>query len=75
MNIIFLLLPLSIILGLVFLAGYIWSVCNKQYEDLNTPALRMLVDDDTNFKLEEVVMSKSVVCDPKTDSCLLNRES
>lgn len=50
MNIIFVLLPLSILLGLVFLAAYIWSVRAKQYEDLNTPALRILVDEDLNVK-------------------------
>ena len=50
MNIIFVLLPLSVLLGLVFLAAYIWSVRSKQYDDLNTPALRILTDDDLNVK-------------------------
>ncbi len=45
MNIIFILLPLSIFLGLLFLAAYIWSVRNRQFDDLDTPAVRMLAED------------------------------
>lgn len=50
MNIIFVLLPLSIVLGCIFLGAYIWSVRSRQYEDLTTPALRMLMDKDINIK-------------------------
>jgi cbb3-type cytochrome oxidase maturation protein len=45
MNIVFVLLPLTILLGLVFLWGYRWSVRNGQFEDLDTPAVRILTDD------------------------------
>ena len=56
MNIIFVLLPLSVFLGMFFLAAYIWSVRNKQFEDLDTPAVRVLTEDfgvkkDINNKL------------------------
>ena len=45
MNIIFLLLTCSIIIALLFLAGFIWSVRSGQYDDAYTPAVRMLFDD------------------------------
>ena len=47
MEIVFVLLPLSIILAGVFLAAYIWSVRNKQFDDLNTPAVRILADEES----------------------------
>lgn len=46
MNIIFILLPLSLALGALFLIGYFWSVKNGQYEDVNTPAVRILHDEE-----------------------------
>lgn len=49
MSVIFILLPLSIILGLIFLIGYIWSVKTKQFEDLDTPAVRILADECSEF--------------------------
>jgi len=46
MNILYLLIPI----GLVFLIAavwlFIWSVRNGQYEDLEGPAYRILMDDD-----------------------------
>jgi cbb3-type cytochrome oxidase maturation protein len=46
MSIFFILLPLSIFLGLVFLVAYLWSVKNDQFEDLDTPAVRVLLDEE-----------------------------
>lgn len=45
MDILFLLLACSIIIALVFLAGFIWSVRSGQYDDTYTPAMRMLFDE------------------------------
>lgn len=45
MDIIFVLLPLSIFLGAVFLAAFWWSAQSGQFEDLETPAVRMLPED------------------------------
>lgn len=47
MNIIFVLLPVSLLLGLFFLIAYIWSVRNRQYDDTQTPAFRILIDENT----------------------------
>ncbi len=45
MEIILLLLPLAILLALFFIGAFIWSTMKGQYDDLNTPQLRMLLDD------------------------------
>lgn len=46
MSIIFILLPLSLFLALVALIAYIWAVKNGQFEDLKTPAMRAVFDDE-----------------------------
>ena len=46
MNIIFLLIVVSIIVAIGFLAAFIWAVKSGQYEDDYTPAVRILFDDE-----------------------------
>jgi cbb3-type cytochrome oxidase maturation protein len=50
MNIIYFLLPLALILGAVFVAFFVWATKNGQYDDLDTPAKRMLFDDENQTK-------------------------
>jgi len=45
MSVIILLLIASITVACLFLAAFIWSVKNGQYEDEESPPLRMLFDD------------------------------
>jgi len=45
MSAIYLLLPISLLVALAFLAAFIWAVRSGQYEDTCTPALRILTDD------------------------------
>jgi cbb3-type cytochrome oxidase maturation protein len=45
-NVIWFLLPVSILLGLSFLIAFIWSVRKGQLDDMETPAYRMLLDDE-----------------------------
>ena len=45
MIVIYLLIPLSIVIAVCFLAAFIWAVRSGQYEDTHTPSLRMLWDD------------------------------
>ncbi|MEM6972423.1 MAG: cbb3-type cytochrome oxidase assembly protein CcoS [Pseudomonadota bacterium] len=47
MSVISLLLPVSVFLGLVGAAAFVWSVRRNQYEDLDGAAARILQDDDT----------------------------
>jgi cbb3-type cytochrome oxidase maturation protein len=44
MNIIFVLLPLALLLGLGFLIAFIRASMQGQYDDLETPAHRILLD-------------------------------
>ena len=45
MTVILLLLGASLSVSILFLAGFIWSVKNKQYEDEYSPPMRILFDD------------------------------
>jgi cbb3-type cytochrome oxidase maturation protein len=46
MEIIFFLLPIVIGLAAAFIYGFVWMTKNGQYDDLETPAHRMLLEDD-----------------------------
>ena len=45
MSIIILLLPLALFLALTFVIAFIWATGRGQYDDLETPAHKMLLDD------------------------------
>ena len=46
MNVILYLLPIALGLGLLGLAGFLWSLKKGQYDDLEGAAVRILEDDD-----------------------------
>ena len=46
MNILVILVPCSLILGIGALAGLIWTLRHSQYDDLEGDAARVLIDDD-----------------------------
>lgn len=48
MNVIWFLLPIAILLGTTFLVAFIIAARNGQYDDLETPAHRMLLDDSSS---------------------------
>lgn len=48
MNIIYFLLPMALLMGGGFVVWFIVSVYTGQYDDLETPAHRMLLDDETS---------------------------
>ena len=50
MNVIYLLLPLTLVLAFVFVGLYLWAAKHDQFEDLDTPAKRMLMDDTLDNK-------------------------
>jgi cbb3-type cytochrome oxidase maturation protein len=47
MEIIVVLLPLALALGATFVGLFIWAVSAGQYEDVETPKYRMLLEDKT----------------------------
>ena len=46
MDVIYILLPLSLVLAAVALRAFIWAVRSGQFDDLETPGRRMLHDDE-----------------------------
>ena len=46
MNILLLLVPLSLMLLLLAIGAFVWAVKRGQFDDLDTPGLDILVDDD-----------------------------
>jgi cbb3-type cytochrome oxidase maturation protein len=47
MNILLILIPLALALGGLGLAAFLWSLSNRQYEDMEGAAWRALMDDET----------------------------
>jgi cbb3-type cytochrome oxidase maturation protein len=45
-NIFYLLIGVSLFAALIFLAAFIWAVRNGQFDDNETPARRILFEDD-----------------------------
>ena len=45
MNIIYLLIPLSLVLVVFAIGAFFWAVRSGQFDDLHTPALKVLDDD------------------------------
>lgn len=50
MNILFLLIPLSIILLSMAIWAFFWAVKNDQFEDMEGPAYSILFDDENDKK-------------------------
>ncbi len=46
MSVIYVVLPLALGIVLVAVLGYVWAARRGQFDDLDTPALRVLHDDD-----------------------------
>jgi cbb3-type cytochrome oxidase maturation protein len=51
MEIIYILITVSLIVALIFLSAFLWSVRSGQFDDDYTPSIRMLFDDE--LKKEE----------------------
>lgn len=46
MNVLFLLIPVSLVLLVLAVAVFFWAVRSGQFDDLETPAYRVLMDTD-----------------------------
>jgi cbb3-type cytochrome oxidase maturation protein len=53
MGIVFVLLPISLLLAFFGLIAYLWSVKSGQFEDLDTPSRRILLDDEELADVEK----------------------
>ena len=45
MNVLIFLIPIALLLGIGFTLFFIWAVKDGQYDDLDTPATRILFED------------------------------
>ena len=46
MDILYLLIPMSVVLVMLIVAAFLWAIRSGQFEDLEGPAHRILLDDD-----------------------------
>ncbi|MCM2324675.1 MAG: cbb3-type cytochrome oxidase assembly protein CcoS [Oligoflexia bacterium] len=46
MSVIYLMLPFALLLGLGFTVAFVWMTAHGQYDDLETPAYRLLLNDE-----------------------------
>ena len=53
MSIIYFLIGCSVILALGFLGAFFWAQSNGQNDDLYTPSIRILIDDEDEEKYEK----------------------
>ena len=47
MSVLFLLVPLSVLMGIGAIAAFLWALKGGQFDDLQSPASRLVLDDDT----------------------------
>ncbi len=52
MTILYVIIPIAIILVSFFVLFFLWAVKNEQFDDLETPAHKILID-DWNDRLKE----------------------
>ncbi len=54
MNIIIILILISLTIAIVFLGIFIWNMKSGQYDDTETPSIRMLFDDKPKKKKNKI---------------------
>jgi cbb3-type cytochrome oxidase maturation protein len=52
MSALYFMIPIALLLGLSFVGIFIWNVKNGQYEDMQTPAMRILNEDSSRKENE-----------------------
>jgi len=46
MSVIYIVLPLALVIAAVAIVAFVWATRTGQFDDLDTPAVRMLHDDE-----------------------------
>ena len=54
MNILYILIPLALLILGVAVWAFFWAVGSGQFDDLDTPAMRILLDDDSKPAEDDV---------------------
>ncbi|MEO8619823.1 MAG: cbb3-type cytochrome oxidase assembly protein CcoS [bacterium] len=52
MSVIFIVLPLALLVVFIAVVAYVWSARSGQFDDLDTPAMRMLHDDEGSTRID-----------------------
>lgn len=60
MNILYFLIGCSILVALIFLGAFFWAMKDGQNDDMQTPAIRILFDDDQ----PDLLPDKNLISDP-----------
>jgi cbb3-type cytochrome oxidase maturation protein len=53
MSVLFLVLPLAVIIAAAGVAAFAWAAKHGQFDDLDTPAMRVVIDDDVQSPSRE----------------------
>lgn len=70
MDIIYLLLPVALIIVVIIIAVFFWAVKSDQFEDMEGPAYRILMDDDmenSSVKKEPATAKSAKKSPPEND--------
>jgi len=67
MDIVILLIPIAIILASFAIWAFFWSVNSGQFDDLESPAHRILYDDDDDLIPDDARQKKDETAPPDTD--------
>lgn len=59
MNVLYFLVPLALILAGVGVAAFVWSVRTGQFDDVDTPGMRLLLEDELEGESEQALDQKS----------------
>lgn len=54
MEVLIVLLLISVVVAGCFVAAFLWAVRSKQFDDLSTPAVRMLFEEPTDRNEEKM---------------------
>lgn len=46
MSVLYVVVPLALVIVAIALAGYLWAVRSGQMDDLETPGIRVILDDE-----------------------------
>lgn len=53
MNILYFLIGCSVLMALVFLGAFFWALKDGQHNDVHTPGIRVLFDDEVSEAIED----------------------
>ena len=58
MSVLFFSVPIALLLAFIFVAAFVWSTKKGQFDDLDTPAHKMLLDDEEVEETTENIIEK-----------------